>query len=131
MTDLSLDEYLSLGDDIIIDDESHPLSPRERANIQSLAKFFDSIHFQDEGDDNDRSSAVRFLLWGISPFIRMISLTLRRLAENGTESLENLTAAARVLAGEEGDNVDVEDPSMSSTHSTSMQSNLQCIQLVI
>lgn len=114
-----------------MDDESHPLSPRERADIQTLAKFFDSIHLQDGGDDNDRSSAVRFLLWGISPYIKMISSTLRRLAETGTEGLENFVAAARVLAGEEGDNVDEEDPSMSSTHSTSMQANLQCTQLEI
>jgi hypothetical protein len=119
----SHDEDLSLEDDIIMDDESHPLSPRERADIKSLATFFDSIHLQDGGSDTNRSSAVKFLLWGISPFIKMISTTLRRLAETGARDLDNFVAAARVLAGAEGDEVEVEDPSTSSTHSTSMQAN--------
>jgi len=114
MTDLSLDGDLLLEDDIIMDDESHPLSPRERSDIRSLAKFFDSIHLQD-GADNSRSPAVRFLLWGISPFIKMISTTLRRLAETGARDLEKV-AAARVLAGVEGDELEAEDPSMLSAH---------------
>ena len=115
MTDLSLDEDLSLEGDIIMDDESHPLSPRERADIKSLAKFFDSIHLQDGGSGNSRSSAVKFLLWGISSFIKMISTTLRRLAETGARDLDSFVAAARVLAGAEDDEVDVEDPGTSST----------------
>ena len=84
--------------DIIMDDDDHPLSPRERADIQSLAKFFDSVHLQDGGVSTSRSSAVRFLLWGISPYMKMISATLRRLAETQAEGYHQFVAAARILA---------------------------------
>lgn len=87
-------------------------SPRERSDIRSLARIYDSIHLQDGGVDAQRSS---FLLWGILPFTKAISNTLRGLAETGAEDLHNFVSAAKVLAGSEGDEVGVEDPSMSST----------------
>jgi hypothetical protein len=46
----------------------------------------------------------------------MISTTLRRLAETGARDLDNFVAAARVLAGAEGDDGEVVDPSTSSNY---------------
>lgn len=101
--------------DIIMDDDDHPLSPRERADIRSLAKFFDSVHLQDGGVSTSRSSAVRFLLWGISPYMKMISASLWRLAETQVEGYHQFVAAARILAGMEEDEEDEEDPSRSKS----------------
>lgn len=95
-----------------IDSTQVDASTRTLVNPEALelATRLSSIDQERAGLSLKKGSALRFLLWGVEPFIEAVVVDLNRLAYKDIPEYLTLLRAARLLAGADDDDEDV-DPS--------------------